>query len=60
MKLLSPAEFVYKNGQFYYLDRPMTAPQVNVKSKLTLIFPNQKVVLSEGIYTLEDLKKKVP
>jgi hypothetical protein len=60
MKLLSPAEFVYKNGQFHYLDRPMTAPQINVKSRLTLIFSNQKVVLSEGIYTLEDLKKKVP
>ena len=60
MKLLSPAEFVYKNGQFYYLDRLMSAPQVNVKSKLTLVFPNQRVVLNEGIYTLEDLKKKVP
>jgi kynurenine formamidase len=58
MKLLSPAEFVYKNGHFYYLDRQMHATQVNVKSRLTLIFPNHKAVLSEGIYSLEDLKKK--
>jgi|694.fasta_scaffold69554_6 hypothetical protein len=61
MKLLSPAEFVHKNGQFFYLDHPMSAHQVNVKSKLTLILPekgNRRVVLSEGVYSIEDLKKE--
>ena len=62
MKLLSPADFIYKNGQFYYGDRPMVANSVNVKSRLTLNCPDQggrRVVLPEGVYSLQDLKTQV-
>jgi hypothetical protein len=61
MKLLSPADFIYKNGQFYYMDRPMSANNVNVKSKLTINCPEQggrRVVLLEGVYSLDELKTK--
>ncbi len=62
MKLLSPADFIYKNGQFYYMDRPMLASSVNVKSKLTLNCPEQggtRVVLTEGVYSLDELIKVI-
>jgi hypothetical protein len=62
MKLLSPADFIYKNGRFYYMDRPMSANSVNVKSKLTINCPDQggrRVVLTEGVYSLDELKTKV-
>jgi len=62
MKLLSPADFIYKNGQFYYSDRLMSATTVNVKSKLTLNCPDQggrRVVLPEGVYSLNELKAQV-
>jgi hypothetical protein len=62
MKLISPAEFVYKNGQFFYMDRVVSANQINVKSRLTVFLPqdgNRKVIFNEGVYSIEDLKTKL-
>ena len=62
MKLLSPADFTYKNGEFYYGDRHMSAIRVNVKSKLTLNCHEnggRSVVLYEGVYSIDELKNQV-
>lgn len=58
MKLLSHTEFSVRNGQIYYMDRPLNTDRVNAKQGLTLSNGPKKVRLPEGIYTIDQLKEK--
>lgn len=60
MKLLSHTEFSTRNGKIYYVDRPLVADRVNAKQGLTLSNGGKKVRLPQGIYTLDQLKEKIP
>lgn len=60
MKLLSHTEFSIRNGIIHYMERPLTAERVNAKQGLTLVSGPKKVRLPEGIYTMDQLKAKIP
>jgi hypothetical protein len=60
MKLLSHTEFSVRNGVIYYMERPLQTDKVNAKQGLTLSSGPRKVRLPEGIYTVDQLKSKMP
>lgn len=57
MKLIAPADFLAKDGEFLYMGKPVTATSVNIKTGLTITDDKgHKMSMGPGIYTLRELK----